>query len=467
MKAILQQYRGGEPTVTEVPPPAIQPGGLLVHNAVSLVSAGTERLMVELARKSLLGKAKARPDLVRRVLDKLRRDGPLATFETVRSRLDAPIPLGYSSAGTVIEVGDGVDGFQVGDRVACAGAGYANHAEVVFVPKHLATKLPDGVDFEAGAFATVGAIALQGLRLARLELGETVAVIGLGLVGQLAAQLAQAAGCRVVGMDTDGERCALAERLGASTARTDTDGFVATCRELTAGHGADKVIVAASTPSSQPIELAAEAARERAAVVIVGAVGMEVPRQPFYDKELALHVSRSYGPGRYDPEYEEKGRDYPIAHVRWTENRNMEAFVQQLEAGRVDVTPLISHRFPIDEAAGAYQLLTGDHQEPHLGILLAYDPSRPRLKTSRRYSRSSRQVVPRRRRQRYGSEFWALASSLPVCSCRSCETTPTSSSKASATPPASSPSTRRASSTFDLPPPPSRRSWSGRVSMRC
>ncbi len=372
MKAIVQSYRGGEPEVREVPAPALQPGGILVQSTASLISAGTERLMVGLAQKSLAGKARERPDLVRRVWQKLRRDGPLATLETVRSRLDAPVPLGYSAAGTVIAVGEGVDRFRPGDRVACAGAGYANHAEVIFVPKHLATAVPDNVDLAAAAFTTVGTIALQGLRLARVELGETVAVIGLGLVGLLAAQLTRAAGCRVIGMDTDLERCGLALDLGLDAVAAEAGELRSLAREATAGHGADKVIVAASTKSSQPIALAAEVARERGVVVVVGAVGMEVPRKPFYDKELALYVSRSYGPGRYDPEYEEKGRDYPIGHVRWTENRNLEAFVQQLAAERVDVGHLITHRFPIARAAEAYELLTGKRREPHLGILLTY-----------------------------------------------------------------------------------------------
>ncbi len=395
MKAVVQSYGKGELTLSEVPPPALRPGGILVHNAVSLISAGTERQMVGLAQKSLLGKARQRPDLVRKVFEKLRRDGPLATLDTVRSRLDTPIPLGYSSAGTVIAVGEGAGGFRTGDRVACAGAGYASHAETIFVPKNLAVPIPDDVDFEAAAFTTVGAIALEGLRLARIELGETVAVIGLGLVGVLAAQLARAAGCRVIGMDTSAERCRLALGLGLDGAVSDPQDLVERCREATGGHGADKVIVAAATDSSQPIELAGEAARPRAVVVAVGAVGMEVPRTSYYNRELTLRVSRSYGPGRYDPDYEEKGRDYPIAYVRWTENRNMEAFVQQLAARRIDVAPLVSHRFPIAEAVDAYALLTGSRATgsratgsrangsrangkgsgSQLGILLTYPPA--------------------------------------------------------------------------------------------
>ena len=372
MKSIVQNYGKGELAVTDVPVPALQPGGILVRNAVSLISAGTEKLMVDLAQKSLAGKAKERPDLVRKVLDKVRKDGLLATIDTVRSRLDAPIPLGYSCAGRVVAVGSDVGTFQVGDTVACAGAGYANHAEMVFVPKHLAVKVPAGVTPEQACFTTVGAIALQGLRLAQPELGETVAVIGLGLVGLLAAQLARAAGCRVVGMDLSEARCQLARELGIDDTVTDGEALEQRCRQLTGGHGADKVIVAASTKSSQPVALAGEIARTQGIVAIVGAVGMDIPRQPYYDKELVLRVSRSYGAGRYDPEYEEKGRDYPIGYVRWTENRNMEAFVQQLARGAVQTEPLVSHHFDIAEAQRAYEMISGKSKQPYLGILLRY-----------------------------------------------------------------------------------------------
>lgn len=373
MKAIIQSYSGGGPEVAEVPPPALAPGGILVRTAASLVSAGTERAMVELAAKGLLGKARDRPDLVRQVIAKVRRDGVAATVETVRRRLDVPVPLGYSSAGTVVAVGEGVSGFRAGDRVACAGAGYALHAEVAFIPRLLAVALPAEVAFEAGAFTTVGAIALQGLRLSGAELGETVAVVGLGLVGLLTVALARAAGCRVVGMDPDAGRCRLAEAIGAAAATTDPAAFLARCLAATGGRGADRVLIAASTRGSEPVALAGEVARDRGAVVAVGAVGLELPRKPYFDKELAFRVSRSYGPGRYDPDYEEKGRDYPVGYVRWTENRNMEAFVALLAEGKVDVAPLISHRVPIAEAARAYALLTGGgDEEPSLGVVLLY-----------------------------------------------------------------------------------------------
>lgn len=377
MKTIVQSYGKGVLEIADVPVPALQPGGILVRNRASLISAGTERLMVDLAKKSLLGKARDRPDLVRRVFDKWRRDGLAATLETVRSRLDNPTPLGYSCAGTVMDVGEGVDNFRVGDLVACAGAGYANHAEVVAVPKHLAVRVPEGVSPEAACFTTVGAIALQGLRLASIELGETVAVIGLGLVGLLGAQLARAAGCRVVGMDKDPARCRLALELGIDHVVDRGGELERRCRELTGGHGVDKVIIAASTKSNEPIALAGEVARGQGTVAVVGAVGMDIPRKPYYDKELVLRVSRSYGAGRYDPEYEEKGRDYPIGYVRWTENRNMQAFIDQLATGRIVTEPLVTHRFPIAEATEAYELLTGKSKESYLGILLTYPEPKP------------------------------------------------------------------------------------------
>ncbi len=374
MKTILQNYRTGDLTVMEVPPPALAPEGVLVRNAVSLVSAGTERQMVEFAQKGLIGKAKERPDLVRQVMSKARRDGLISTMETIRARLDVPMPLGYSSAGTVIAVGEGVSKFQPGDRVACAGAGYASHAEIAFIPENLAVKLPAGVEFEAAAFTTLGAIALQGLRLAQVELGETVAVIGLGLLGIITVQLARAAGCRVIGMDPDAARCRLAQKFDLDEALSNSAEFARACRRLTNNYGADKVIVTASTITNEPIVLAGEVARDRAVVVAVGATGLEIPRKTYFEKELTFHVSRSYGPGRYDPEYEIKGRDYPIGYVRWTENRNMQAFLEQVAASRVDLKPLITHRFLIDEALQAYALITGKSKEPYLGILLTYPP---------------------------------------------------------------------------------------------
>jgi len=378
VKTVIQNYRTGHLQVSEIPTASIRPAGILVQTRVSLVSAGTERIMVELAQKSLIGKAVERPDLVRRVIEKVKKDGLFSTIETVRSRLDNPMPLGYSSAGTIMEIGQEAEKFRVGDKVACAGAGYASHAEVVFVPKNLAVKIPDSVDFESGAFTTLGAIALQGLRLADIRLGETVAVIGLGLVGLLAVQLAKAAGCRVVGMDPNPERCRIALELGCDAALADNSQFAIRNSQLTGGQGADAVLITASTKSNDAVELAGEVARDRGVVVAVGLVGMEIPRKLYYEKELTFRVSRSYGPGRYDTDYEEKGRDYPIGYVRWTETRNMQAFVQLLAEGKVNVKPLITHRFPIEEATKAYDLITGKTKEPSLGILLTY-PDNPDL----------------------------------------------------------------------------------------
>ena len=398
MKCILHSYRSRELTVADVPPPNLRPGGVLVHNAVSLISPGTERQMLETARKSLASKAWERPDLVRQVLDKARREGIGPGVRAVMSRLDTPVPLGYSSTGVVIEVGEGVDEFQTGDPVACAGAGYAVHAEVIFVPCNLVVKLPPSasahvsppppglaeglgvraVTFEDAAFTTVGAIALQGVRIANVRIGEVVAVIGLGLIGLLTVQLLKAAGCRVLGMDLNLARCQLAESLGCDATTTGNSQFAIRSSQFTEGHGVDAVIITAATKSNQPIELAAELCREKGRVVVVGAVGMDVPRRPFYEKELELHLSRSYGPGRYDPLYEEKGIDYPYGYVRWTERRNMAAFLDLVAQGKVQVQPLISHRFPIDRALEAYELIAGKTDEPFLGVLITY-PDQPDL----------------------------------------------------------------------------------------
>ncbi len=372
MKQLFQHVRTAGALVTEVPIPKLAVGSLLVHVAASSISAGTERMVVDFAEKNLLQKARARPDLVRQVLDKAQREGILTALQAVQNRLDQPVPLGYSCAGTVIGVGAGVSELQVGDWVACAGGGYAVHAEVVSVPTNLVVKLPENVDFESAAFTTLGAIALQGIRLADVKLGEAVAVIGLGLLGQLTVQMLKAAGCMVIGMDIQPARAQLAHQLGADAVATTPDELSAICYRLSAGHGADAVIITADTPSNQPVQLAGEIARDRGVVVAVGAVGMQIPRKIYYEKELTFRISRSYGPGRYDPEYEEKGHDYPIGYVRWTENRNMQAFVQLLAEGKVNVKPLITHRFPIEEAPKAYDLITGKTGEPFLGVLITY-----------------------------------------------------------------------------------------------
>lgn len=373
MKQLLQNLRNGETQIAEVPVPTPQPGEVLVRTATSLVSAGTERMLVEFAEKNLVGKARSRPDLVRQVLEKARREGLLTTLEAAFNRLDQPMPLGYSSAGTVVELGEGVSEFHVGQRVACAGGGYAVHAEYVTVPVNLATTLPDTIEFEPAAFTTLGAIALHGFRLAETQISERVAVIGLGLLGLLVVGIARAAGCTVLGIDLDARRVALAEQMGAQAVLRPLAGEVA--RSFSRGRGCDAVLICADTPSTDPIELAGAIARDRARVIAIGAVGLQVPRKIYYEKELTLINSRSYGPGRYDPTYEEAGVDYPAGYVRWTEGRNLEAFVELLGSGKVDVRPLITHRFPIDQAPAAYELITGKRSEPFLGVLLTYPDS--------------------------------------------------------------------------------------------
>ena len=372
MKQVLA--RSGEIAVMDVPAPKLLPGCVVVRIAASLVSAGTERASYEFANKNLLQKAKARPDLVREVLSKVRRDGLLSAVAAVRGRLDQPNALGYSSAGIIVGVGEGVTDLHVGDRVACAGANYAVHAEFACVPRLLVARMPrlSAVSFDEAAFTTVGAVALHGVRMADAKLGDVVAVIGLGLLGQLTTQILKAAGCRVLGMDIAPERAELALRLGADDVSISSDGLRALCLQHSGGHGADAVLITAETPSSGPVDLAGEVARDRAVVVAVGTVGMDIQRKLYFEKELDFRVSRSYGPGRYDSAYEQKGRDYPIGYVRWTETRNMEAFLQLLSEGKLDVKSLITHRFPIERAQGAYDLITRRVGHPSLGVLITY-----------------------------------------------------------------------------------------------
>jgi predicted dehydrogenase/threonine dehydrogenase-like Zn-dependent dehydrogenase len=370
MKQLLQNLRDGKTVVEEVPVPSPRAGMALVKVAASLVSAGTERMLVEFAEKTLMGKARSRPDLVRHVIDKARREGLVPTVQAAFSRLDQPMPLGYSSAGTITALGEGMDGFKVGQRVACAGGGYAVHAEYNGVPRNLLTPLPDSVDFESAAFTTLGAIALHGFRLAEPQIGEQVAVIGMGLLGLLTAQIASAAGCRVLGIDLDPNRLALAATLGLpAVAREGAEDASAA---FTLGRGFDAIVICADTPSNDPIELAGVIARDRARVVATGAVGLDMPRKVYYEKELSFINSRSYGPGRYDATYEEGGLDYPIGFVRWTEGRNFEAIVDLLESGKLNVVPLITHRFPIEQAAAAYDIITGKKKENFLGVLITY-----------------------------------------------------------------------------------------------
>jgi len=374
MKQVLQQARSGEIAVVEVPAPQLLPGCVLVRMAASLVSAGTERASYEFASKNLLQKAKARPDLVREVVSKIRRDGVFSAVAAVRNRLDQPNALGYSSSGTVVGVGESVTDLNLGDRVACAGANHAVHAEFACIPRLLAAKIRpnSAVSFEEAAFTTLGAVAMHGIRTADVKIGDVVAVIGLGLLGQLTIQVLKAAGCRVLGMDIALERTELAARLGADGVSISHNGLRDLCLQHSSGYGADAVLITAETLSNEPVELAGEVARDRAVVVAVGTVGMEIPRKLYFEKELDFRISRSYGPGRYDSAYEQKGRDYPIGYVRWTETRNMEAFLQLLSEGKLEVKSLITHRFPIERALGAYDLITGQVGEPFLGVLITY-----------------------------------------------------------------------------------------------
>src|ERR1700722_14831471 len=379
MKQLLQQVSGGEVEVVDVPAPKLLPGCVLVRTAASLVSVGTERASSEFARKNLLQKARTRPDLVREVWNKVRRDGLLSTITAVRSRMDQPSAPGYSSAGTVVSVAEDVTDIRPGDRVACAGAGHAVHAEFACIPRLLLARIPSEsntnnskVTFEHAAATTVGAVALHGVRTADVKLGDVVGVIGLGLLGQLTVQILKAAGCQVIGMDIARSRVDLALRVGANVAADSQASFKDACMQQSNGRGLDAVLITAQASSSDPVNLGAEVARDRAVIVAVGTVGMELERRTFYEKELDFRVSRSYGPGRYDVAFEQKGVDYPIGYVRWTETRNMEAFLQLLADGKIDVGALITHKFPISQAHFAYDLITGKSSQPFLGVLITY-----------------------------------------------------------------------------------------------
>ena len=379
MKQLLQNIKTGKSTVEEVPVPTPREGQALVRVEASLVSAGTERMVVEFAEKSLVGKARSRPDLVRQVIDKARREGLLNTVQAAFNRLDQPMALGYSSAGTIVALGKGIQGFKVGQRVACAGGGFAVHAEYNVVPRNLLTPLPKNVDFESAAFTTLGAIALHGYRLAEPQIGENVAIIGMGLLGLLVGQIASAAGCNVLGIDIDPARLKLASSLGIQAASRQK--AVDSAQAFTSNRGFDVVLICADTSSNDPIELAGVIARDRARVVATGAVGLSMPRKIYYEKEISFINSRSYGPGRYDSDYEENGQDYPLGYVRWTEGRNFEAVVDLMSKNKIKVQPLITHRFPIEKAAKAYNVITGKKKEKFLGVLLTYPNEKQKEET--------------------------------------------------------------------------------------
>jgi len=372
VKQVLQD-RSGSTQVRDVPAPSCAPGSVLVRNAFSVISSGTERSRVETSQKSLIGKARARPDLVREVAAKARREGIRSTTQAVRRKLAEETPVGYSSAGVVVEVGSGVRGISPGDRVACAGVGHANHAEIVNVPANLVAKVPEGVSLRAAAMTTIGAIPLHGIRLAGIAIGESVAVVGCGLVGQIACRLLRAAGATVFALDIDQTRVDQALAGGADAGFSSDSRGAESVREATGGRGVDHVLVTAAAPSNEPLLLGAEIARDRGTLVLVGDVPVTFPRAALYDKELSFRVSRSYGPGRYDLEYEEKGLDYPIGYVRWTEQRNMECVLALQAAGRLQLDDLIDV-VPVDDAQSAYERLLGDaSNRPHGALALAYD----------------------------------------------------------------------------------------------
>ncbi|MDQ1711638.1 MAG: hypothetical protein QOE45_1088 [Frankiaceae bacterium] len=373
MKQVVQSVARGDLRVLDVPRPVPGPAEVLVATSRTVLSPGTERAVRRLASASLLQKARARPDLVRQVARKARAEGVAATMRSVRSRLDEDMPLGYSGCGVVVEVGEAVENVTVGQRVATGSAG---HADYQLVPAHLAVPVPEGVSDEDAAFATVAAIALHGLRQADVGPGSRVCVVGLGLLGQLTARLAMAAGCSVAGIDLDpwnADLLTASGGLGLVESGADTTERVLSWSH---GRGADAVVLTAATPSSEPVRRATELARDRAALVVVGDVGLDLQRTPFYDKELRLLFARSYGPGRYDRAYEEWGVDLPVGYVRWTEGRNLEAFLDLVAAGRMGVADLVTHTFPVEEAAAAYALVEGG--ERSLGIQLTYTPDAPR-----------------------------------------------------------------------------------------
>jgi predicted dehydrogenase len=370
MKQVVQSIRSGKTEVMEVPAPRALEGAVLVHTTASVISPGTERALASFSGKSLAGKALERPDQVRRLLGKARREGLLSALEAIQSRLGQRMPLGYSSAGVVVELGQGVVDIQVGQRVACAGGGHAVHAEYAVVPRNLVSPVPDAVTDEAAAFATLGSIALHGFRLSGVAVGGRVAVIGLGLVGQLALGIARAAGCRPFGIDLSDWRVQFARRHGFDAVVRDE--AEAAASEAGGDIGFDAVLICADTNDSDPVMLAGELVRDRGTVIAIGAVGMDIPRRTYYDKELTFRVSRSYGPGRYDPRYELDGVDYPAGYVRWTEGRNLAAFLRMVADGGLNPAALITHTFPVAEAPRAYELIQGSGRQQAMGLVLTY-----------------------------------------------------------------------------------------------
>jgi len=411
MKQILQSLKNGVTEITNVPVPQVSAGTLLIKTHKSLVSTGTERMLVDFGKANLLDKARQQPDKVKMVIDKIKTDGLQPTLETVFNKLDQPIPLGYCNVGIVSELGFAVTDFTVGDRVVSNG----KHAEFVCVPKNLCAMVPDNVTDEEAAFTVLSAIALQGIRLANPTLGETVVVTGLGLIGLLTVQLLRANGCRVLGIDVDPQNLAMAEKFGAQTVDLSKgQDPVAIANTFSRGRGVDAVLITASTSSNEPMHQAALMCRKRGRIVLVGVTGLELSRDDFFQKELTFQVSASYGPGRYDPNYEEKGNDYPLGFVRWTEQRNFEAVLDMMSMGVLDVKPLISHRFNIEDALEAYELI--ESRKPSLGILLQYPESKPEnLSRTVNLAPNGVQMVTQTKRVSFiGSGNYATAVLIPT-----------------------------------------------------
>lgn len=374
MKQLIQNFKTGELYVDDLPVPSISEGYVLVANSFSLISAGTEKTTVSTGQASLIGKAKKRPDLVKQVIQNYKKEGLKATIEKVKTKLDSLKALGYSTAGIVLASMDTDKKFKPGDLVACAGLGYASHAEVVCVPQNLVAKVPEGVSMEDACYTTLGAIALQGVRQADPKLGDNICVIGLGLLGQITCQLLRANGCNVFGIDVSAKMVSMANETHSVTAMKREDpNLTASVENFTGGHGFDKVIITAAGQTNDPVELSGQILRKKGSVIVVGAVKMDIPRDPdFYRKELELKLSCSYGPGRYDVSYEEEGLDYPYAYVRWTEQRNMEAFLKLIASHAINLKPLTTHTFVIEDAVKAYDLVLGKIKEPFVGILIKY-----------------------------------------------------------------------------------------------
>lgn len=400
MKQVLQDLKAGGTEVAEIPAPIGAPGELLIATTRTLVSSGTERMLVDFGKANLLDKARQQPDKVRQVLDKVRTDGLRPTIKAVRSKLDQPLPMGYCNVGRILQVGRDVEGFAVGDLVASNG----KHAEIVAVPANLCAPVPPRVSEDAASFTVIGAIALQGIRLIQPTLGEAFAVTGLGLIGLMTVQLLKAHGCRVLGIDFDSEKCALARKFGAETVDlSNGEDPIAAGLAFSRGRGMDGVIITASTKSNEPVHQAATMCRKRGRIVLVGVVGLELSRADFYEKELTFQVSCSYGPGRYDPNFEEKGHDYPVGFVRWTEQRNFEAVLDMLSDGRLEVESLISHRFEINNAEAAYDLIA--ENAPSLGIVIDYPRAAEFLADSAKVARRVTVSTPEARVRKGGARI--------------------------------------------------------------